>query len=403
VRTGNVRAIRAFDRRPNAAPSPGVVAGVVGALAALFVAARDISHGGHLGAFALASNVFVHPGASTDLPVHTGTNGYDGQFYYRLALNPLTHQVTAFHITLDNPPYRQQRIGLPATAWAVREVFRAPTSVALVLVNVLALVAVGWAGATWARKYGRSPWWGIALAASPALVMALARDLTEPLATAALVVGLLSWTRGRLWLASLAFTAAVLCRETVLVVLLGMGVWCFVQLVRGGGRVRRTSAAQIIALCVPAAVEVAWQFHVREVWGGKLPTLSGNGQVGFSLLKPARSFFFNASDIGLSHQGILDAIWLVERFLLLGLLIVVASGLLRSAAPPEIRLGWVFAALLGLSVAWNQDVEFVRAANEAIIVGQLLLLARKDRVANFAVTGIAGWSVLVAAVYAAAL
>jgi hypothetical protein len=382
-----------------------VVAVVVGALAALFVAVRDVTHGGHLGAFALASNVFVHPGASADLPVHTGTNGYDGQFYYRLALNPLTHQVTAFHITLDNPPYRQQRIGLPATAWAMREVFRVPTSIALVLINVLALVAVGWAGATWARQYGRSTWWGVAVAASPALVMALARDLTEPLATAALIIGLLSWTRGRRWVASLAFTAAVLCRETVLVVLLGMGVWCLVRLLRGGGRgVRRTSVAQIVALCVPAAIEVGWQFHVREVWGGKkLPTLSGNGQVGFSLLKPVRSFFFNASDIGFSHQGILDGIWLVERFLLLGLLIVMASGLLRSTAPPEIRLGWVFAALLGLSVAWNQDVEFVRAANEAIVVGQLILLARKDRIAHLAVTGIAGWSVLVAAVYAAAL
>ncbi|HEY3924297.1 MAG TPA: hypothetical protein VGL75_07020 [Acidothermaceae bacterium] len=374
-------------------------------LAALFVAARDISHGGHLGSFALASNVFVHPGASSDLPIHTGTNGYDGQFYYRLALNPLTHQVTAFHITLDNPPYRQQRVGFPATAWAIREVFRTPTSLALVLVNVLAVVVVAWAGATWARQYGRSTWWGVAVAASPALVMALARDLTEPLATAALLVGLLSWTRGRRWVASLAFSAAVLCRETVLVVLLGMGVWCLVQFLRGGGRgVRRTNAMQILALCVPAAIEVGWQLHVKEVWGdNKLPTFSGNGQVGFGFLKPVRSFFFNASDIGFSHQGILDGIWLLERFLLLGLLIVVATGLLRSAAPPELRLGWVFAALLGLSVAWNQDVEFVRAANEAIVVGQLLLLARKDRVAGVAATGIAGWSVLVVAVYAAAL
>ena len=387
-----------------------MIAAVVGALAVVFVAARDLTHGGHLGDFALASSVFVHPGASTDLPVHTGTNGYDGQFYYRLALNPLTHQVTAFHITLDNPPYRQQRIGLPAAAWFVREVFRAPTSLALVLVNVLALVVVGWAAATWARQYGRSTWWGVAVAASPALVMALARDLTEPLATAALIVGLLSWTRGRLWLASLAFTGAVLCRETVLIVLLGMGVWCVVRLVhrdphsnRSGGHSRRTNAVQVVALCVPAGVEVAWQFHVREVWGGKLPTLSGNSQVGFSLLRPVRSFFFNARDIGLSHQGVLDGIWLVERFLLLALLIVVASGLLRSAAPAEMRLGWVFAALLSLSVAWNQDVEFVRAANEAIVVGQLLLLARRDRVAEAAVTGVAGWSVLVAIVYAAAL
>jgi hypothetical protein len=385
------------------APAPGVVAAVVGALAVLFVAARDLTHGGRLGAFALGSSVFVHPGATADLPVHTGTNGYDGQFYYRLALNPLTHQVTAFHITLDNPPYRQQRIGLPATAWFVREVFRAPTSLALVLVNVLALVLVGWTGAVWARQYGRSTWWGVALAASPALVMALARDLTEPLATATLLVGLLSWTRRRWWLASLAFTVAALCRETVLAVLLGMGVWCLVRLLRGGLIRRSTAVAQVAALCVPAAVEVAWQLHVREVWGGELPTLSGSNQFGFSLLRPARSFFFNVKGIGLSHQGILDGIWLVERFLLLALLIVVASGLLRSAAPPELRLGWVFAALLALTVAWNQDVEFVRAANESIVVGQLLLLARGGRVARAALTGVFGWSALVAVVYAAAL
>jgi hypothetical protein len=85
------------------------------------------------------------------------------------------------------------------------------------------------------------------------------------------------------------------------------------------------------------------------------------------------------------------------------LLVVVVSGLLRSAAPPELSLGWIFAALLALTVAWHQDVEFVRAANEAIIVGQLLLLARSDRVARATVTGVLGWSALVAIVYAAAL
>ena len=94
---------------------------------------------------------------------------------------------------------------------------------------------------------------------------------------------------------------------------------------------------------------------------------------------------------------------LLERVLLLTLLIVVATGLRHSSVPAEIRLGWVFAALLAVSVSWHQDVEFVRAANEAIVVGQLLLLARRDKVARAAVTGVAGWSVLVAVVYAAAL
>jgi hypothetical protein len=100
---------------------------------------------------------------------------------------------------------------------------------------------------------------------------------------------------------------------------------------------------------------------------------------------------------------VLDAVWLLERFVLLAFLIVVASGLMRSIAPPEIGLGWVFAALLATSVAWNQDVQFVRAANEAIIVGQLLLLARKDQIARVTAAGVAGWSAMVAVIYAAAL
>jgi len=379
-----------------------VVAGVVGVLSAAFVAVRDVTHGGQLGSFALAGSTFVHPGDPADLPVRVASTGYDGQFYYRLALDPLTHQVTQFHITLDNPSYRQQRIGLPVLAWVVREGARAPTSLALVLVNAAALVVLGYAGAHLAQQWNRSQWWGVALAVSPALVIALARDLTEPMATAGLVLGLLWWVRGQLWRAAGAFTVAVLCRETVLVLLFGMALWCVGQLV-GTRAPRRASAAKVAALCVPAVIEISWQFYMQHVWGGPLPTRSGQGQVGVILVRPLRTLFLYANQIGPTHDGVLDAVWLLERFLLLALLVVVTSGLLRSVAPPEIRLGWVFAALLSISVAWNQDVQFLRAANESIVVGQLLLLAQKDRLARVAAVGVTGWSAMVAVLYAVAL
>jgi hypothetical protein len=397
-----VSAIVVITRSLTARPTSAKAAAFTAALAAVFVGVRTVSHGGHLGDLALAGSTFVHPGVSPDLPIHAGTAGYDGQFYYRLALDPLTRHATAFHITLDNPPYRQQRIGFPAAAWAVREVFRAPTSLALVLVNALAIVAIGWIGSQWAKQNGRSPLWGVALAASPALVMALARDLTEPLATAALLLGLLCWSRHRLWAASAAFAVAALCRETVLVVLIGMGLWCLVDAIRTHGP-RRPAILKVAALCVPAAVEAAWQLYVRHIWGGPLPAFSGHSQVGGVGFRPLLGFFFDISEIGPTHDGVLAAVWLLERVLLLGLLIVVATGLRRSHAPAELRAGWVLAALLALSVAWKQDVEFVRAANESIIVGQLLLLSRKDKLARTAATSVIGWSALVAVVYAAAL
>lgn len=372
---------------------------LVAAFAVLFVGVRTATHGGHLGDLALAGSTFVHPGAPSDLPVQSSATGYDGQFYYRLALDPLTRHATAFNITLDNPPYRQQRIGFPATAWAVREATRVPTSLALVLVNALAIVAIAWVGASWAKKYGRSPLWGFALATSPALVMALARDLTEPLATASLVLGLLWWSEDRRWPAAAAFSVAALCRETILIVLIGMGLWCLGRAIRH----RERRLADLMALCVPAVVEIGWQLYVRQVWGGRLPALSGHGQIGGVAFRPLLGFFFEAGDIGFTHDGVLAAIWLLERVLLLGLLIVVAAGLRRSAAPIEIRAGWVLAALLALSVAWKQDVEFVRAANESIVVGQLILLTRTDRLARSTATTVLGWSALVTIVYAVAL
>jgi hypothetical protein len=387
---------------PRTLQTSAAATALAAAFAALFVAVRTISHGGKLGDLALAGSTFVHPGAPSDLLVHTGSTGYDGQFYYRLALDPLTRHATAFHITLDNPAYRQQRVGFPATAWAVREVTRVPTSLALVLVNALAIVAIAWVGAQWARQYGRSALWGFALATSPALVMALARDLTEPLATATLLLGLLWWSRGQVWRAAAAFSVAALCRETVLIVLIGMGLWCLGQAIRRRSRAR-AGVVQVVALCVPAVVEAAWQLYVRHIWGGPLPALSGHSQVGGVGFRPLLGFFFDAGEIGPSHQGVLAATWLVERVLLLALLIVVAVGLRRAHAPVEIRAGWVLAALLAFSVAWKQDVEFVRAANESIVVGQLILLSRTDKLAKSTVTGVLGWSALVTLVYAAAL
>src|SRR5438874_5041675 len=49
----------------------------------------------------------------SNLTVRKDLGGYDGMTFYRLALNPFTHEEKAYGIELDNPSYRQQRIGYP--------------------------------------------------------------------------------------------------------------------------------------------------------------------------------------------------------------------------------------------------------------------------------------------------
>jgi len=68
----------------------------------------------------------------------------------------------------------------------------------------------------------------------------------------------------------------------------------------------------------------------------------------------------------------------------------------------DIRVGWVAAVIVSLSTPWHTD-GFLRAANEAIVLGQLLLVGRRDRLATRTLAGTAAGSILMAAMYAVAL
>ncbi|HEY3941550.1 MAG TPA: hypothetical protein VGL60_03620 [Acidimicrobiales bacterium] len=60
------------------------------------------------------------------------------------------------------------------------------------------------------------------------------------------------------------------------------------------------------------------------------------------------------------------------------------------------------AVVVSLSTPWHTD-GFLRAANEAIVLGQLIVLGRDDRLATRALAGTALGSLLVGAMYALAL
>ena len=79
------------------------------------------------------------------------STGYDGQFYYRLALDPANLHQTAFGITMD-APYRFMRIGYSALAWLVSLGQRTAVPYALAAINVAALGALGYLGGLLARE-----------------------------------------------------------------------------------------------------------------------------------------------------------------------------------------------------------------------------------------------------------
>src|SRR6266702_7848316 len=119
------------------------------------------------------------------------TYGYDGQFFYRLAINPLNFGHTAYGITMDRP-YRYMRIGYPALTWllSLGQHFLVP--VMLVAVNIAAIGAMGYLGALFAAQGGRHALAGLLIPGYFGLITSLSRDTAEPLAAVCLLAPLLA-------------------------------------------------------------------------------------------------------------------------------------------------------------------------------------------------------------------
>jgi hypothetical protein len=83
--------------------------------------------------------------ALSTLPLATvpKSNGYDGQFYAQIALDPLLRSAELEHV-LDAPPYRARRILVPATASLLGLGNPWRTLQAYALLNVVCWFAFGW-------------------------------------------------------------------------------------------------------------------------------------------------------------------------------------------------------------------------------------------------------------------
>ena len=150
------------DASKSAAPRSGSLASrtnrpAVAALIATLVAVaftlvrwQTWAHG-HISRFILVGRHFAIPSQLPHgMPV-AKTYGYDGQFFYRLALNPLNFHHTAYGITMDRP-YRYMRIGYPVLTWLVSAGQHFLVPVMLVAINIAAIGALGYLGAMSAMR-----------------------------------------------------------------------------------------------------------------------------------------------------------------------------------------------------------------------------------------------------------
>ena len=190
-----------------------------------------------------------------------GTEGYDGQFAYYIAVDPLNGWQQC-----DVPAYRYQRILYPLLARSLALGDENAIPYVLPLVNVIALGVGTWLAERILCRYGMSRWYAITYGLYAGQLMSARLDLNEPLAHALVMAAILCLERERWGWGVALFALAALAKETALVFVGGYLLYLLVH------RKWRNVASMALGVGVPFAT---WQL-VLWAWFGR-PGLGSGG------------------------------------------------------------------------------------------------------------------------------
>ncbi len=214
----------------------------------------------------------THPPAGAVIDTKTG---YDGQYFWALARDPLLLQrrtIAGFH----DAGFRLQRIAYPALAYALAAGQESALPWTLLGLNVVVVIAITVAFSVYARRRGWSGWWGLAVGLLPGLQFATMGDMSDALAVALMLGGLMAWQCQRRWFAMGLLAGAALAREPMLLAVAAVAVDAGARWYprRGEpGALRRAVRNAGPVVVGPTALYLAWQayVHLRHGTGTSAP------------------------------------------------------------------------------------------------------------------------------------
>lgn len=351
----------------------------------IFVLERLRLFHGDVSRFVAAGDTFftAGPAARVGLTVIHHNVGYDGQFYYLLALNPFGPHPALTGAMFDTPAYRAQRILYPFLVWLLTLGGHARfVPLVMLLVNFAAVVACAALAALVVRRLGAAPSLAAIVVFYPGLLLSLGRDLSEPLALACALGGVVCALDRRWRWAALLLSLAVLGRETMVIFALALMLAALMARLTPLPALRLPAVRLVareewqgvaLAGLAPVVVGAAWQVVLLLRWG----------QMGL--------FADGPKNIGAPLGGIREALYYwptlpwpaeylrtnqAEGLYLLALAALVAATLVTRRSGAFLGLAWAGYLLMGLClslVVWIEDWAFMRAMMEYGVTSLLIL------------------------------
>jgi hypothetical protein len=201
---------------------------------------------------------------------------YDGVYYYAIALDPVLRGQA--HTLIDQATYRygHPMYGWMAAALSLGQARWVPE--AMLALSLIGIGVAGWAISRLAVHYGRTPWGGLLVAASPGLLYATTVSTTETVGVALLALSVLAWLHGRLGAAATLFVMLCLTKENYVTVPAGLALWEMVQARRRRAPPARMTPKVAAVAAGPAAL-AGWYLYVWSEMG-QLPSNYEAGNFG---------------------------------------------------------------------------------------------------------------------------
>ncbi|MFZ9629186.1 MAG: hypothetical protein ACO3C1_07520 [Ilumatobacteraceae bacterium] len=380
---------------------PDTTRGVVSMSVAVACAAavvRTVALGG-LDRWVTAGDAYTDPSTVPGGISVLAGDGYDGQFFYRLALHPWRLGIGPFDGIRFDTAFRAGRIAYPALAWLVSLGGRpALVPAALVLVNLAAIGVLAWAGSHLAVSSGMRAAWGLVLPSFVGVAFSFSRDLSEIVAAAAVFSALHFLRRDRVGPAALALVVAVLSREQSVLAVAALAVGVLVTSARAKQLGLGVARAATVAV-VPAIAFVTWQVvAARQV--GQWPALVSSDRHTSAPSSPFPTLVWRWARESVGDE------WVTFAFVALVIVVTTVvmcfvSGGLRTAwraHPGEVLLGAVALAVVIEFYGRTTDPSYFRQAYELSGVSWLIAWQGRPGVAHRALWVVVPLTVVAVAV-----